>query len=60
MAEIALLLNKKKCAFLAKLYEDDCTICTVRLETAATRRAPYGVYGIPLPQVFPYSGWNGL
>lgn len=27
-----LLLNKKKYTLLAKLYWDNCTICTVRLE----------------------------
>lgn len=51
--QLHLLLNKKKCALLAKLYKDGCTICTVRLETAATRHIPYGACGVPLPRVFP-------
>lgn len=51
--QLHLLLNKKKCALLAKLYKDDCTICTVHLETAATRHVPYGACGVPLLQVFP-------
>lgn len=51
--QLHLLLNKKKCALLAKLCKDDCTICTVCLQTATTRRVPYGTCCVPLPQVFP-------
>jgi len=35
--QLHLLLNKKKCVLLAKLYKDDCTICTVHLEIASMR-----------------------